>query len=382
MGFFTAPRFCFGPAAVEQVTAIGATRVAVLVDRALVRVPRFLRVREELAKADVRSETVAEITAEPTVGSVEEIAERLRAFGPDVVLAVGGGSTIDTGKGAWARYESPDLPLDSITPLTELHLRRRARFMAVPTTVGSGSEANGLAQFHRPGGAMLEIGSREFEPDWAILDPNFVKSLPPAVLAETAFDALAHAFEATASEWANPFADALARDAIGTIFRELPRALKHPEELEALGALQVAAGMAGLAASNAQVGAVHAIAHAIGALRPIPHARVASVLLPYVVEFNFLSARERYLGLQGVLGPGPLQSRGALGSRLRQFAEQSGVPTNLVRAGIPASELAELRGRIVELAAASPSLVGNPRMPSREELAALVDAATAGAPLP
>jgi alcohol dehydrogenase class IV len=382
MGFFTAPRFCFGTAALEQLSGLGMTRVILVVDHAIAPTTQFTRIREEVAKTDARVETVSGIRVEPTLESVEHLAQAVRAFGPDGIVAVGGGSTIDTAKGAWVRYERPDLSLEELTPLTELKLRTKARFVAMPTTAGSGSEATGIAYFHRPDRGLLEVGSREMEPDWALLDPHLLSTLPPAVLATTGMDALAHALEAIASEWATPFTDALARDAVGVLARDLPRVVKHPGDIDFLGAVQAAAAMAGLAVANAQLGATHALAHALSAMFETPHAATVAVLLPYVVEFNFPAARDRYQTLHGALGPTAVQNKGSLGARLHLLGEQLGLPRSLTQVGIPVDRLRAQRARVIELASASPSLVGNPRMPSQEELGALLDAAAAGDPSP
>lgn len=382
MGYLTAPRLAFGPGALEQLGALELRRVALLVDPALASAPRVERVREELARTEARVEEFHDLVVEPTVESVERAAERLRATSPDAIVALGGGSVLDAAKGAWLRYEAPELPLAQVTPLAELGLRRRARLIAIPTTTGSGSEANGLAQFHRDDGPLLELGVRELAPDWGLLDPYFLTTLPPAARAEGGVDALAHALEAVASEWANPFTDALAREAVAVLLRELPRTLKRPGDLEPLAAIQAAAAMGGLAVANAQVGATHALAHALQAAFGLPHARTVGVLLPYVLEFNFPSARERYATLQASVGPGPLQSRSAFGQRFRVLAEQLALPRSLAQAGLPAPTLRAGMDRAVEFAAASPGLVGNPRMPSREELRAILEAAAEGTALP
>ena len=383
MGFLTSPRICGGPGALEQLGALDLHRVALVVDAALVGSPRLVRVRDQLASTEARVEEMPPIRAEPSLDVVTDLGRRFSAFGPDGIVAVGGGSTLDASKGAWVSSVRPELDLAALTPLSELGLRPRCRLVAVPTTAGSGSEANGLAQFHRSdGGAIVELSSRELEPDWALLDPYFLGTLPPAQMAASGVDALAHALEAIASDWANPFTDALAREAAGLLVRELPKGVRHPEELERAALLQSAAAMAGLAAGNAQAGVVHALAHALSATVPVTHARAVAPLLPPALEFNFSAAKERYAGLAGALGPGPVQSRTALGSRVRLFLEQVGAPRSLAEAGVAPSDLAARKGIVIEQALASPSLVGNPRMPTAEELGAILAAATEGRELP
>jgi alcohol dehydrogenase class IV len=381
MGFLTSPRIAFGVGALEQLSALDLHRVALFMDPAVAGGTRVHRIREEIGKTDARVEEFTGIRIEPTLESVQQAAAWMTSTSPDFVVAVGGGSTLDTAKGAWVRYERPDLSLPEVTPLTELGLRRKARFVAIPTTAGSGSEACGLAHFHRPGAAMLEIGSRELEPDWALLDPNLLTTLSPGQMAAEGVDALAHALEAIASEWANPFTDALARDATALLVRELPGAVKRPGDLELLGRVQAAATMAGLATGNAHAGAAHALAHALGAAFELPHAPTVAALLPHVVAFNFPSARDRYATLGSTLGAGAVQNRNAMAERLRLFIEQVGGPLTLVQAGLEMRRLADERSRVLDYAIASPSVVGNPRLPSREELGQVLDAAASGSPV-
>lgn len=382
MGFLTSPRIALGPGALEQLTALDLHRVALIVDTALTESPRLGRIRDELAKTDARVDTLPPVAAEPTDRSVNELGDLLRATSPDWIIAVGGGSTIDAAKGAWVRYAQPALALSEISPLSELGLRSKARLAVFPTTAGSGSEVTGLLHLHRAdGGPILELASRELEPEWALLDPYWLGSLPPRQLALGGFDALAHALEALASDWSNPFTDALAREAVGLLVRELPKAVRAPDSLERLEALQTGATMAGLALSNAQAGVVHALAHALGALFEVPHAAAVAALLPYGLEYNFAAARERYLSLQGAIGPGPVQSRHALGARFRALAEEVGAPRSLADAGLAATKVRERKAELIAYALGSPSLVGNPRMPSGEELASLLEAAATGGAL-
>lgn len=378
MGYLTSPRFCFGPQALEQLSSLGFTRVAVVVDPALRRRPSQTRIEEELAKIEARTEILDGPPGEPTLEGVETLAGQLRGFGPDGIVAVGGGSLLDAVKGAWARYERPELRLEEITPLTDLRLRTRARWVAIPTTAGSGSESHGSAQFHREDRPLLEIGARELEPDWALLDPGLLVTLTTDQVAVGGGDALAHALEALASEWASPFTDAMAREAIGRLVLDLPKARKRPGDPDLLASLQAASALAGLAAGNAQAGAVHALAHGLQAAVGVPHAAAASALLPYVLEFNFDAARERFKALEGVLGAGPVQDRYAFADRFHRLAEQAGMPRTLSDAGLDPERYRARRDRIVAFAQSSPALVGNPHLPTPAELGELLDRAMEG----
>ncbi|HZY93170.1 MAG TPA: iron-containing alcohol dehydrogenase [Thermoplasmata archaeon] len=377
-GYFTAPQVGWGPGAIEQLSGLGARRALVVVDPILAKRGAERRIVEELGKSDTAVEVSTDVVVEPTVASLEPGIDTARRHRPDWIVALGGGSTIDTAKGIWVRYAQPALELRAVTPLVELSLRTAARFVAIPTTSGSGSEATWVTHLRDSDGRLLEAGARELMPDWALLDPAYGESLPASTAAEAAADLLAHALEAIASEWANPLSNALAREAIGLAVPALPRALRPAADPEAREHLQFAATMAGVAAANSQLGVAHALAHALGGVAAVPHARIVAAILPYVIEFNYPSARERYMALAPVLGAAAVQNRSALTERLRALWGAAGLPLTLEKAGISRDVVVAERARILEWARAGSSFVSNPRIPSSEELGRLLDVALSG----
>jgi alcohol dehydrogenase class IV len=380
-GFFTAPRIVSGPGAIEQLSALGAERAVLIVDPELYRADRHLRLAEELGKTDTSLEVVASAAAEPTIASVEVLAQQLRASHPDWIVALGGGRTMDAAKAAWVRYACPELPLDSITPLVELRLRSSAGFVAVPTTSGSGGEASWTALIRAEENRPIEIASRELVPDWALLDPSFPASMGTELTADTGAELIAHAFEAAVSEWSNPFSDALAREALSTALRELPKATKHPDDLDARAALHEAATMAGIAASNSQFGAAHALAVALRNDPGPSYGRLIGVLLPYVAEFNYPSARDKFSGLAAVFGSAAVRDRSGVSERLRLLGSQVGIPRTLSEAGVARPGDREGLLAIARRARASTSAIANPRVPSETEFVQLIEAAFQGTPV-
>ena len=378
-GIFSSPSIAWGPGAIEVLSDLGAHRALLLVDPSVAPTPRVRRVVEEVEKGGASVRTLSDIEREPTLASVERIVPELTATRPDLIVAVGGGSTIDTGKALWVRYARPDVPLESVSPLTELGLRRVARFVAVPTTCGSGSEATWSAHLTAPEGRWVEIAARELGPDWALLDPSFITTLPVAEQASTGADAIGHALEAVVSSWANPFSDALAHRALATAVPALARVRRHPEDEDLAGALQIAACQAGLAVANAQVGVGHALAHALGAEFRVPHGRLVAALLPFVAEFNYPSARDPFALLAPTFGAAAGNQRTAISERLRTVWGAAGLPRTLPEAGVPADRLAIVRDEVARRAAAAPGALSNPRVPTPEELVRLLDAATTGA---
>jgi len=372
MGFFTSPRICLGPGSIELLSSLGARRALVLVDPAVAKLGGDRRIREELLKEGAQIKVSHSVQIGPTLDSLTAGARTTSEFSPDWIVAVGGGSTIDTAKGIWVRYARPELELGSLTPLTELRLRDRARLVAVPTTSGSGSEATWMAHFWDGHGRPIEIASRELIPDWALLDPTLPVTMPPGVAVDSAMDALAHALEALASSWATPFSDGLAREAVATLTRRVPESLDHPDDIELRGLIHSAATMAGLAISNAQSGLVHAIVHALGPRTGLSHGRLVAILLPWVLEFNFPAAREAYMSLGGILGAAAVQHATPFAEWFRQFNTRVGVPPTLAAAGVDVRALRDQIAEWLPYVQSATSFGANPRIPSSEELAALL----------
>jgi alcohol dehydrogenase class IV len=381
-GVFSAPRIVSGAGAIEALSGFGAHRPLVVVDPAIAKSTGPKRIAEELEKPDgAVVTTFSDVAIEPTVADVERGVAAVRSAAPDLIVAVGGGSTIDTAKALWVRYVRPEVALESITPLVELGLRSRAMFVAVPTTSGSGSEATWTAELRADDGRPVDVATRELVPDWALLDASLAGSAPPAARADAAADLLGHAIEALGSEWANAFSDAAGRDALATALTVLPKLAKRPDDDDARGALHHAATLAGLAASNAQVGVAHALARALGPSTGLSHGRLVGILLPYATEFNYPSARDRYARLLGPLGPPLASNRSALAERLRATLGPLGIPRTLADAGTDRLRADGGRAAAIAHAARTPAAIANPRVPSEDELGMLLDAAWTGAPV-
>lgn len=371
MGFFTAPRICLGPGSIEQLSALGARKTLLVVDPTVAEHNGHRRIREELLKEGGEVEVTSRIRIGPTLESLADAAARATEFGPDWIVGVGGGSTLDSAKGIWLQYARPDLDPAQLTPLSELRLRDRARFVGIPTTSGSGSEVSWTAQFwnaqHRP----VELASREFVPDWALLDPTLPATMPPSVAVDSGLDALAHGLEALASSWATPLSDGLAREAVTVLASRLPDVLEHPDDLELRGRVHAAATMAGMAASNAQTGLAHAMAHALGARSGLPHGRLVGILLPHILEFNFPAARDVYSSLAPTVGPATVQRGATFADWFRRLNERLGVPPTLAAAGVDVGGLQRSAADWTADVRGSTSFGANPRLPSPQELTAL-----------
>jgi len=379
VGFLTVPSIAWGSGALEQLSGLGARRAAVVVDTALASHEATVRLLEELERGGASTAVRAEHAAGPSVGSVVELAAWLRGVDPDWVVAVGGGTTIDAAKAARLLLERPELSLAAPPVDLALPERPRSRLVAVPTTSGSGAEASWVADLVGPDGAPMELAHRSLVPDWAIVDPRFAEGLPNPLRIAGALETAALACEAYVSAWANPFSDALAADALRSVVRRLPHAVRWSDDPDARAALHYAATAAGIAQSNAQRGLAHALARALVRPTGLPYATVLGIVLPSVLDFDRPAARERLEGLAESLRVANEPAGLPVGDRLRRLAVQLGAPTDLRTAGAAASAVLIDRARIVAETLRSPAVLANPKVPSAADVERLL-AALGGAP--
>ncbi|MGP8078147.1 MAG: iron-containing alcohol dehydrogenase [Thermoplasmata archaeon] len=378
--YFTGPAVAWGPGAVEQLSGLGLRRAFVLVDPAVARVDGARRVLEELEKIGAAVETSTDAVDPDHVPSLNLLRESVRQLDPDGIVAVGGGRTIDAAKGVRLAFECPELSLDETPALLPLPERPRSQLVAIPTTSGSGAEASWTADLVRSDGTLLEISDRRLVPDWALVDPTFASSTPPSEIVPQALEVAALAAEAYLSAWSNPFSDALALDAVATVVRRLPHAVKWSDDPDARSAVHYAATGAGLAASNAQRGIAHALARALVTPTGLAYATLVGILLPYALEFDRPAARDRVEILARAAASPDDRAATPLSGRLRKLYETLRFPASLPAAGVPAERLASARKAVIDATLRSPAILANPRVPSAADVAALLDAVSGQAP--
>jgi len=376
-GYFTAPRIAWGPGAVEQLSGLGAHRALLVVDPIVARRAGERRVVEELAKTETHLEVVTDLDPPGAPDSVRALRERIAAYGPDWLVVVGGGATMDTAKAARLWAERPEAPLEQLAAVSEFPDPPRTRVACLPTTSGSGSEASWTADLVGSDGAPIELAHRALVPDWALVDASLAAGLSLDQVADGAFETLALAAEAYLSAWSNPFSDALAADAATTVVRRLPHALRWSDDPEARAALHYAATAAGLAASNSQRGVAHALARALAPPSGLSYGRLLAILLPLALEFDHPSARDRLEALAVALAPAEDGGRTPLPlpTRVRRLAEAAHLPATLRAAGADTGRVERDRETVVAHALRSPAVLANPRVPTREELGDIVRAA-------
>ena len=264
----------------------GMSHPLVMTDAGLVKLGVAAKLTGVLDAAGIAYDVFDQVPPDSSMDVVNEVAHLYQQRGCDGFVAIGGGSVIDTAKGAAASLSCEGVDFATLQG-AEILTRDMPPFIAVPTTAGTGSEVTlvaVVADTHKH--AKLSFTSYKLVPHAAILDPALTATLPPKLTATTGMDALTHAVEAYTSIQKNPVSDAFAVKAIELIAANLPRACEQGDDVEARTNLALASLMAGAAFSNAMVGIVHAIGHSLGGLCHVPHGQAMMMLLPHCVRWN------------------------------------------------------------------------------------------------
>ncbi|MED3485998.1 bifunctional acetaldehyde-CoA/alcohol dehydrogenase [Bacillus toyonensis] len=285
---------------------------------------------------DVKVGVFSEVEPDPSDETVFKGAEMMRSFKPDVIIALGGGSAMDAAKGMWLFYEYPETKFFGIKQKF-LDIRKRtckfptlgqkAQFVAIPTTSGTGSEVTPFAVItDKKNNIKYPLADYELTPDVAIIDPQFVMTVPPHVTADTGMDVLTHAVEAYVSIMANDYTDGLALKAIDLVFKYLPRAYKNGNDEEAREKMHNASAIAGMAFANAFLGINHSLAHKLGPEFHIPHGRANAILMPHVIRYNAIKPRKHALF--------PKYEHFVADERYAHIARTLGLPASTVEEGV------------------------------------------------
>jgi alcohol dehydrogenase len=284
-----------------EAKALGSKKAMVVTDQGMVKTGSVELIKEYLKAQGIETVVYDKVEPETPVGVIEDAAQRARSERCDVIIALGGGTTLDTVKGVSLMAVNAGVVLD-YEGIDRVPLKGLPKIM-IPTTAGSGSEVTrvfGITdQKNRTKGIVYTLYNLA---DVVILDPALTLSLPPGLTADTGMDVLVHAVEAYTSATATPFSDMLALEAIRLVGRDLPAAYAKGENLEARFNMLMAASMAGLAFSSAGLGAVHGLAFELETKHGVSHARAAAVMLPHVMDFNRIAAPQKFASIARALG--------------------------------------------------------------------------------
>lgn len=396
MARFTLPRDIYhGKGSLEELKNLKGKKAVICIGGGSVKRNGVLqRAEDYLKEAGIETKLIEGIEADPSVDTVMNGAKVMEEFGPDIIIAIGGGSPIDAAKAMWIKYEYPDITFEEMCEVFGLpELRKKARFVAISTTSGTATEVTAfsiITDYEK--GIKYPIADFEITPDIAIVDPDLVVTLPQKLVAHTGMDALTHAIEAYVSTANCAYSDPLALSAIHTVHNELIKSYNGDQEARAK--MHDAQCLAGMAFSNALLGIVHSMAHKTGAAfddygAHIIHGAANAMYLPKVIAYNAKDpvAKKRYgvvADYMGLTGANDDEKVQAIIKELRRMNDELNIPHSINKYGkdsypteegfVPEEVFLERLPEIAKNAIADACTGSNPRQPNQEEMEKLLKA--------
>lgn len=378
--FCTAGQIVFGNGCAQSVggraKALGAHQVLLVSDPGLERAGLVAQVRAWLTDAGLAVDAYAEVQPEPSIDTVATLLAQVRAMQPDLLVGMGGGSSLDCTKAVAMLLTNGGAVEDYLGP--ELVKRRGVPTILLPTTAGTGSEVTPNAVFAVPAKHTKQVViSRLLLPDVAMIDPLLTFTAPPSVTAASGMDALCHAVEAYTGLTANPLADPYALAAMRLISTHLRAAVYDGQNATAREGMALGSLYAGLALANAPMNAVHALAYPLQGWHHVAHGLANALLLPHIVAFNASGSIERFARVAEAMGQpvSHLSSREAAAASAEACAQLSrdvGIPQHLRDVGISREHIPTLVEGSLEV---TRLLRNNPRPIRAEDIAAIFERA-------
>ena len=359
-----------------------------------------------LRNNQVQISLFCDVEPDPDIKTVKRGLEIMKAFEPDTIIALGGGSAMDCAKGMWLFYEHEDVDFGDIKQKF-MDIRKRAfkypelgakaKLVCIPTTSGTGSEVTPFAVISdKENNKKYPLADYALTPSIAIIDAEFTTNLPASVTADTGMDVLTHAIEAYVSTLANDYTDGLALQAIQMVFKYLPRAVKNGKnDLEAREKMHNASTIAGMAFANAFLGMNHSLAHKIGGVFHTPHGRANAILLPHVIKYNgtvpqklstwpkynYYVANEKYQTIANLLGlkaKTTEEAVNALADAVMNLGKEVGIKMNFCEQNIAEEDWNKELDNIALFAYEDQCSPANPRVPMVEDMKEILKKAYKG----
>ena len=366
MARFTLPRDIYhGKDSLEVLKSLEGKRAFIVIGGGSMKRFGFLdKVLSYLKEANMETKVFEGVEPDPSVETVMKGAKEMEAFEPDWIVSIGGGSPIDAAKAMWIFYEYPDFTFEkAIVPFGLPKLRRKAKFVAIPSTSGTATEVTAFSVI-TDYKAKIKYPLADFEitPDIAIVDPSLAETMPEKLVAHTGMDALTHAIEAYTASLRSNFTDPLALKAIEMVNMHLVNSYKG--DMEARGEMHEAQCLAGMAFSNALLGIVHSMAHKVGAVFHIPHGCANAIFLPYVIKYNRKACEDRYAQIArhiGLKGESERELTDALIDLINKFNKELNIPSSMKEYGIEENDFKANLKFIAHNAVLDPCTGSNPR---------------------
>lgn len=381
---FTLPRdLYYGKGSLEYLKQLSGKKAVLVLGGGSMKKFGFVdKVISYLTEAGIETKLFENVEPDPSVETVMSGAVMMREFEPDWIIAMGGGSPIDAAKAMWVFYEYPETSFDDIIqPFSFPTLRKKARFVAIPSTSGTATEVTAfsvITDYEK--GIKYPLADYNITPDVAIVDPDLAETMPPTLTAHTGMDALTHAVEAYVSTLNSPFTDPLALKAIQMVFDNLEASFKG--DMNARENMHYAQCLAGMAFTNALLGIVHSMAHKTGAAFSaghIPHGCANAMYLPFVIKYNSKdeTALSRYAQISkfiGLNGASDKELMESLCTKIDEFNMLLGIPKTIKEFGIDEAEFKIKIAAISENAVGDACTGSNPRTVDSKQMEELFTA--------
>ncbi|HAS38327.1 MAG TPA: bifunctional acetaldehyde-CoA/alcohol dehydrogenase [Ruminococcaceae bacterium] len=388
---------CLPVALDELKNVMGKKRAFIVTDSFLYHNGYTKPITDKLDEMGIVHTTFFNVAPDPTLASAKEGAEQMKAFQPDCIIALGGGSAMDAGKIMWVLYEHPEADfMDMAMRFIDIRKRvytfpkmgEKAYFIAIPTSAGTGSEVTPFAVItDEKSGVKYPLADYQLLPNMAIIDPDFHMSAPKGLTAASGIDAVTHALEAYASMMATDYTDGLAIQALKGIFEYLPRAYDNGQtDIEAREKMANCATMAGMAFANAFLGVCHSMAHKLGAFHHLPHGIANALMIEEVLRFNASEAPAkmgtfsqydhphtlaRYAEVSRALGFGGKNDKESLENlinAINALKERVGIKATIRDYGIDEKDFLDRLDAMTEQAFDDQCTGANPRYPLMSEI--------------
>ncbi len=354
-----------GSSCLDKMKELPVKKAYIICDPFIAQSGKVNLITDLLQEKNCSFEVFSEVVPDPTIEAVSKAIGRMEGFVPDAVIALGGGSAIDTAKAASHIY-------------TQMG-HEKLLLIAVPTTSGTGSEVTNFSVISDPQAqAKYPLRSDSMVPDAAFLDPRFTVSVPPHITADTGMDVLTHALEAYVSTNAGDFTDAFAEKAVRLVWKYLTRTVEEGNDLEARAHMHNASCLAGVAFNGASLGLCHSMAHALGAHFHIPHGRSNAILLPHVISYNAgledsgdYEACGRYVAVANMLEIGAGTDKATvqgLVRHIKNLMNKIRIPQQITDLKISKEEFDQAVREMAEKALADNCTLTNPRVPTAVEI--------------
>lgn len=362
--FIMKTKVYMGESALEHLQDFDMERVFLICDPYMQESGMVHIITDILEKRQAVYEVFSDVVPDPDMQVVTAGIEKMINFKPDTLIALGGGSALDTAK--------------SVRYICEHGMYgKKVRLIAIPTTSGTGSEVTAFAVISdKEKNVKYPLRDDAMMPDVALLDPELIVSVPASVTADTGMDVLTHAIEAFVSTKHCDFGDAFAKKAISLVFGYLPEVVKCGEDRFARERIHNASCMAGVAFNSTSLGLCHSMAHAMGARFHISHGRSNAMLLAHVIVYNGVSAAKRYVELADLLDISCSTDQAAvlgLARKVTQLCRKVGIPAKAEQLGISREEFRNAIPEMAETALADPCTETNPRKPTKREIEELYE---------